>query len=200
MSEDFLDFDISVAAAKQKAESKRRGDSSAFDTSRHKCHVKGCNKTGTFRAPVAPDRLNEFWWFCEEHISQYNIQWNYYDNPSPRHMAENQHRLNNSDTANKGQFSWTQFRLDDSLEVLEEKRAKDQISRRVKPKLNMTEKRAVTILNLEQFTRAEARKQYRMLVKDLHPDMNQGNRADESRLREVVWAWEQIKNNRKFKD
>ena len=38
------------------------------------------------------------------------------------------------------------------------------------------------------------------MVKDLHPDMNNGNRADEDRLKEVVWAWEQIKRSRKIPD
>ena len=38
------------------------------------------------------------------------------------------------------------------------------------------------------------------MVKDLHPDMNGGNRADEDRLQEVVWAWDQIKESRNFRE
>ena len=49
-------------------------------------------------------------------------------------------------------------------------------------------------------TKSEIRKQYKKLVKDLHPDMNGGERADEDRLQEVVWAWDQIKDSRSFKD
>ena len=30
--------------------------------------------------------------------------------------------------------------------------------------------------------------------------MNGGNRDDEDRLQEVVWAWDQIKDSRNFKD
>ena len=30
--------------------------------------------------------------------------------------------------------------------------------------------------------------------------MNGGERADEDRLQEVVWAWDQIKDSRSFKD
>ena len=48
--------------------------------------------------------------------------------------------------------------------------------------------------------KAEIRKQYKSLVKDLHPDMNGGDRSDEDRLQEVVWAWDQIKDSRSFKD
>ena len=34
----------------------------------------------------------------------------------------------------------------------------------------------------------------------MHPDMNGGNRDDEERLQEVVWAWDQIKDSRNFRD
>ena len=30
--------------------------------------------------------------------------------------------------------------------------------------------------------------------------MNGGNRDDEERLQEVVWAWDQIKDSRNFRD
>ena len=30
--------------------------------------------------------------------------------------------------------------------------------------------------------------------------MNGGNRDDEDRLQEVVWAWDQIKDSRNFRD
>ena len=38
------------------------------------------------------------------------------------------------------------------------------------------------------------------MVKDFHPDRNSGSRADEDRLSEVVWAWDQIKSSKSFKD
>ena len=61
--------------------------------------------------------------------------------------------------------------------------------------------RALDILEArDNWTRPEIRKQYKSLVKDLHPDMNGGNRDDEERLQEVVWAWDQIKESRNFRD
>ena len=48
--------------------------------------------------------------------------------------------------------------------------------------------------------KTEIRRQYKALVKDLHPDMNGGRRDDEARLAEVVWAWEQIRASRSFRD
>ena len=68
-------------------------------------------------------------------------------------------------------------------------------------KLPPTERRALDILEAkDSWTKQEIRKQYKSLVKDLHPDMNGGDRSDEDRLQEVVWAWDQIKDSRSFKD
>ena len=59
--------------------------------------------------------------------------------------------------------------------------------------------RALDILEAKDtWTKGEIRTQYKSLVKDLHPDMNGGNRSDEDRLQEVVWAWDQIKDSRNF--
>jgi DnaJ-domain-containing protein 1 len=64
-----------------------------------------------------------------------------------------------------------------------------------------TERRALEILDAQDHqSKAEIRQQYKALVKDLHPDMNGGRRDDEARLSEVVWAWEQIKASRSFRD
>ena len=49
-------------------------------------------------------------------------------------------------------------------------------------------------------TKPEIRKAYKALIKVLHPDMKGGDRSDEDRLQEVMWAWDQIKDSRSFKD
>ena len=64
-----------------------------------------------------------------------------------------------------------------------------------------TERKALDILGAkDDMTKAEIRKVYKALVKDLHPDTNSGSRADEDRLTEVVWAWDQVKASRSFRD
>ena len=46
----------------------------------------------------------------------------------------------------------------------------------------------------------EIRKAYKALIKVLHPDMNGGDRSQEEQLSEVVWAWDQIKSSRSFRE
>jgi curved DNA-binding protein CbpA len=67
--------------------------------------------------------------------------------------------------------------------------------------LPATERRAVEILEAkDNWTKTEIRKQYKVLIKVLHPDMNGGDRSQEDQLNEVVWAWDQVKSSRSFKD
>jgi len=43
-------------------------------------------------------------------------------------------------------------------------------------------------------------KKYKSLIKELHPDLNGGDRSQEEFLQKVVWAWDQVKNSSNFKD
>ena len=68
-------------------------------------------------------------------------------------------------------------------------------------KLPPAERKALEILEARDgWSRTEIRRQYKSLVKELHPDMNGGDRSDEDRLAEVVWAWDQVKDSRYFRD
>ncbi|MGA1026496.1 MAG: molecular chaperone DnaJ, partial [Lutimaribacter sp.] len=65
-------FDMSVKSAKQKNPRGRRGMSGEFETSQRVCEHDGCREPGKFRAPKAPDVLDEFFWFCKDHVREYN--------------------------------------------------------------------------------------------------------------------------------
>ena len=44
---------------------------------KHKCEHPGCDKLGEFKAPK-DKTLKEYYWFCLEHVQEYNSKWNYY--------------------------------------------------------------------------------------------------------------------------
>ncbi|HSF92218.1 MAG TPA: J domain-containing protein [Paracoccaceae bacterium] len=193
----------------------------AVETSIRECQHDGCHQPGKFRAPKSPDNLEEFFWFCLDHIRQYNQKWNFFENHtqseletqleedrvwgrSTKPFAEGAAKAGTSQPHAEGK-AWQRFGFDDPLEVLGENAtlnpaagAKETVrARRLPP----TERKALEILDAkDHMTKAEIRKVYKSLVKVLHPDMNGGRRDDEERLAEVVWAWEQIKASRIFKD
>ena len=212
-------FDISVSADKKRRAKGRRGMSGAFETSQRKCDHPQCGDAGKYRAPKNPDNLDDFLWFCLTHVREYNLKWNFFENHSEEDL-EKQFAADRvwdrptkpfgkagetrNQSAEAEAKAWARLGIDDPMEVLGENATRNpgsgrgqSIARRLPP----TERRALDILDAkDHWTKLEIRKQYKSLVKDLHPDLNGGNRSDEDRLQEVVWAWEQIKESRSFKN
>ena len=98
--------------------------------------------------------------------------------------------------------AWARLGIEDPHQVLGANATQNpgkgpQSGRRLPP----TEKRALEVLDAkDNLTKPEIRKIYKGLIKVLHPDMNGGDRSQEEQLQLVVWAWDQLKSSRNFKD
>ncbi len=207
-----FEFDISVSSDKKRRQRGRRGMSGAFETSTRQCDAPGCTEPGQYRAPRSPENLDEYLWFCKEHVREYNLKWNFFAGQTEAEMFDTMEKDRTWGRATRPfgtegdeARAWARHGVRDPHEILGDNatrnpgkaRAAGSATRRLPP----TERRAIEILDArDTWTRPEIRKQYKSLVKDLHPDMNGGNRADEERLQEVVWAWDQIKDSRNFRD
>jgi len=206
--DDPFGFDMSVSASKKKNPRGRRGMSGAFETSTRVCEHEGCNEPGKYRAPRSPDTLDDFLWFCKDHVRAYNLKWNFFDTATEEEMKAqtDKDRVWERETKpfrkSEEQRAWARLGVDDPHQVLGENATQNPGksitgTRRLPP----TERRAVDILEAkDHWTKAEIRKQYKALIKVLHPDMNGGDRSQEELLQEVVWAWDQVKESRSFRD
>jgi len=206
---DPFNFDLRVSTDKKKRRSGRRGMSGAFETSQRPCEHEGCEEPGQYRAPKAPDNLEDFKWFCREHVREYNLKWNFCEGTTEAEMEAQLDRDRVWDRPTRPfkksveEKAWARLGIEDPHQVLGDNatrnpgRATNGSGRKLPP----TERRAIDILDAkENWTKAEIRKSYKALIKVLHPDMNGGDRSDEERLQEVVWAWDQIKISRNFAD
>jgi hypothetical protein len=205
-----FDFDIRASVDKKKRTRGRRGMSGAVETSSRQCEHPGCTEAGKYRAPKSPEILDEYLWFCKDHAREYNLKWNFFAGQTEAEMLDSmeQDRVwgRATSTVNKGveARAWERLGIEDPHQVLGSNATMNPGkgnpgagTRRLPP----TERKALDVLDAkDHWTRPEIRKQYKSLVKDLHPDRNLGNRADEDRLQEVVWAWDQIKDSRNFRD
>ena len=201
-------FDMSVSASKKKNPRGRRGMSGASETSTRVCDHEGCNEPGKYRAPKSPDVLDDFFWFCKDHVREYNLKWNFFDGTSEAELAAQMDKDRVWDRPTKPfkrsaeERAWARLGIDDAHEVLGENATRNPgrnqgAGRRLPP----TERRAIEILEAKDtWTKPEIRKAYKSLIKVLHPDMNGGDRSQEEQLAEVVWAWDQIKVSRSFAD
>ena len=207
MAEDPFGFDLSVSSDKKKRQRTRRGMSGAFETSTRVCEHPGCQETGQYRAPKSPDDLDEFYWFCKDHVREYNLKWNFFQGQTEEELNAqiDKDRVWERETKPFGKKTeearaWSRLGIDDPHQVLGENATRNPgKSITGTRKLPPTERRALNILEAkDHWTKAEIRKSYKSLIKVLHPDMNGGDRGHEEQLAEVVWAWDQIKDSRNF--
>ena len=142
-------------------------------------------------------------------------KWNFFEGHSQQDL-ENQFKADsvwerktsplNSDV-NKDKIqaegkAWARLGLEDPYDLFSNKENPHLTQRKLfSRRLPASERKALDILGAsDTTTKSELRKIYKEMVKDLHPDRNSGSRADEDRLSEVVWAWDQIKSSKSFKD
>lgn len=200
-------FDMSVSSAKKKNPRGRRGMSGAVETSSRTCDHEGCAQAGKFRAPKAPDVLDDYFWFCKDHVREYNLKWNFFDGTTEAEINAQMSKDKVWERATKPlgdpeARAWARLGIEDAHQVLGSNATRNpgkSITGGTR-KLPPTERRAIEILEAkDHWTKAEVRKSYKALIKVLHPDMNGGDRSQEDQLQEVVWAWDQIKDSRNFK-
>ncbi|MBD3786608.1 MAG: DnaJ domain-containing protein [Sphingomonadales bacterium] len=199
-------FNISAAADKKRRQKGKRGMSGAFETSTRMCDHKGCNEPGQYRAPKSPKVLDDYYWFCKDHVREYNLNWNYFQGQSEE---EFQAFLDNATVwerptkpfgKTKEEMGWQRHGIADPMELLGSNATQNPGRAVSGRKLPPTERRALEILECQDtMSKADIRKAYKALIKVLHPDVNGGDRSQEEMLQEVVWAWDQIKDSRNFK-
>lgn len=164
------------------------------------CEAPGCRLEGGFRAPRARDRLDEYRWFCLEHVREYNKKWDYFagmdadaiekhiraDTTWRRPVWPMGARRNGSPYANiKDPFG-----LADDAGLGEKPPPKFDGSEQLTP----AERNALDVLELSwPLTRAVVKSRYKELVKRHHPDANGGAREAEEKLKEINAAYSTLR-------
>ena len=199
-------FDISVSASKKgKPRTRARGVMSGeTEASTRTCEHPGCSEPGKFRAPKSPDILDEFLWFCQKHVREYNAKWNFFHGTSEEDLeaqVSGSAKRGASKTLGSDQErAWNRLGFGDQSSPEASAAKGTARAYEGKRKLPPNERQAIDILDAKDFwSKADIRKAYKALIKILHPDLNGGNRSHEEQLQSVVWAWAQIKDSRNFR-
>lgn len=160
------------------------------------CDHPGCAASGDYRAPRSRSSLDDFYWFCLDHVRAYNAAWNFYAGMSNAEIeAEIRHdtvwqRPSWPLGARIGRLysaRWRGFGLFDLDE--ETPRA----ARPAKHPRSPQEK-ALALFDLAPpFTLAGLKARYKELVKRHHPDTHGGDKAAEERLKEINQAYSTLK-------
>ena len=164
------------------------------------CEVPGCRLAGDYRAPRARDRLNEYRWFCLEHVRDYNKKWDYFAGLG----AEQIEAHIRADTTwrrpvwpmgarrNNGPYVHIHdpFDLADDAGLGERPPPRFDGSEQLTP----AERTALDVLELSwPSTLADVKSRYKELVKLHHPDANGGARDAEEKLKQINAAYSTLR-------
>jgi hypothetical protein len=162
------------------------------------CEAPGCRLNGEYRAPRARDQLNEYRWFCLEHVRDYNKKWDYFAGLDAG--AIEQHIR--ADTIWRrpvwplGGRRSNGPRIHDPLDLSNEAGLNEQPRPKMdgSEQLTPAERNAMGVLELSwPLTQAVVKSRYKELVKIHHPDANGGDREAEEKLKEINAAYSTLR-------
>lgn len=154
------------------------------------CSVPGCGEPGGYKAPLSREALSEYRWFCLEHVREHNAKWDYFAGLGPDEIeafmkeSVTGHRPTWTREGASRRYTKLQHALNDFLNFAGKPRQPDA------PPLSGKLKRALAMLELDYpYTEKTLKSQYRLLVKQHHPDLNRGNKDSEERFKQVTAAY-----------
>jgi DnaJ domain len=166
------------------------------------CEHAGCTKKGDHRAPKGRHHEGQFFKFCLEHVKLYNQTYNYFNGMSDVAVA-----AYHKDALTGHRPTWNvgvngalppesgidpAVLLRERTERLRRARAEAQTAR---PRLGKLALKALETLGLdEKAEKAAIRARFKEMAKRLHPDLNEGDRSREDKLRAIIDAYNYLKS------
>jgi len=169
------------------------------------CEWPGCDGAGAFKAPRSRDALNDYRWFCLDHVREYNRNWNYYRGMDEEEVEADIRRdtvwhrptwkLGAGDAA-----KFARARINDPLGIGDAAHDADARvrgdtganlpdARKIAPRTA----RALAVFGLETPVAIDdVKARYKELVKRHHPDANGGTKAAEEEFKKVTEAYEAL--------
>lgn len=155
------------------------------------CEKEGCESVGEFRAPKNSRTLKEYYWFCLDHVREYNKAWDFY-----RGMS-----LEEIEASRVSDITWNRpsWPVGSWRSLLENARYLDGIDPVLKgtprpPSLPPDVQKALATLALTlPLTMETLKVHYKKLAKRHHPDLNAGDKEAEERLKGVNEAYSVVK-------
>ena len=163
------------------------------------CDYAKCNNIGEFRAPKSRSELNNYYYFCLKHVSEYNKSWDFY-----RGLSVDEIELSMRKDTVWDRPSWPlkgnpskvmdqlkEFFVNDYSLFEKEKEIKDFLKNKmIDENLTNQEHQSLMVLELKMpISVDEIKKRYKKLVKIFHPDVNDNNKNAEKKFKEVTEAY-----------
>jgi len=181
-----------------------------------KCDILGCPNRGEYRAPKSRYNLKDYYWFCLDHVREYNQKWDFFQGMSQEEIEK---QVNMTLVGDRPTWRATEAGLnEDKLRetIHNTFRSNEHIfqdftfngnSTGDEQNFNLKEIpntaiEALKIIGLEPpIIWKEVRKKYKSLVKKYHPDTNAGDKESEEKLKQINLAYSILKMSyKKFEE
>ncbi|MFN0217720.1 MAG: DnaJ domain-containing protein [Hyphomicrobium sp.] len=187
----------------------KRGSGPKRENTAPVCAWKGCEKPGPHRAPMGRGREGEYYNFCVDHVRQYNQSYNYFDGMSDAEVDSfrKDSLTGHRPTWKTGANAWANGSRDSSRTAEAAERVAASVrsqprkarSSRTQPtgyrrELKPLERKALRTLDLpDEVAKGDIKTRFKELVKLHHPDANGGDSRSEEKLREIIQAYNYLK-------
>lgn len=176
------------------------------------CQWRGCASKGEHRAPRGRGRDGEYLFFCLDHVRQFNASYNYFNGMSDAEVEEFQksattgHRptwklgdggISGEKDPPPSHNRYARFAragAADPHDFMAEDASPGAGRGNKRRALKPLERKALDAMHLpETASQPEIKARFKELVKRHHPDANGGDRASEDKLREIIQAYNYLK-------
>ena len=158
------------------------------------CDHPGCESVGEFRAPQSRHRLDAYYWFCLDHVREYNANWDYCAGMSTVQIED---EIRSSTTwqrptwkMNAGKAPAYAHKLHDAFGVMDDDESPSHGPSAPNVFRPAAEAKAMQTLGLsDPLTQVDLKTRYKALVKEYHPDLNGGDRQAEETFKIINSAY-----------
>ena len=173
------------------------------------CQWKGCQAEGAHRAPRGRGHEGQYYLFCLDHVRQFNASYNYFDGMSNAEVEAYQKDsvIGHRPTWKAGANAWSHgtrhggsggetggAATNDPHAFFSWRSGRPREAQEARRPVKPLEAKALDSLNLPATaTQAEIKSRFKVLVKRHHPDANGGDTRSEDKLREVIQAYNYLK-------
>ena len=173
------------------------------------CQWKGCDKPGPHRAPMGRGADGKYYNFCIDHVRQYNHSYNYFDGMSDLEVDEFRKDAitGHRPTWKAGANAWAHGTRDGARTAEAAERvaattrgprvyrsSRSATTPEYRRQLKPLERKSLRMLDLkDEASKDDIKARFKELVKMHHPDANGGDSRSEEKLREIIQAYNYLK-------
>ena len=159
-----------------------------------RCDSKKCSKKGEYKAPKSRVMLNDYYFFCLDHIKEYNKSWDFYKGMSVDQIEKSMRSDTIWDRPSwplKGKynniFNDINEYIDEFGKIENGKINKFYFNNKlIDEKLTAEDLKSIKVLELSTpLSLEKVKKNYKKLVKIFHPDINGNNKKAEEKFKKI---------------